>query len=1259
MRALALGHNSNRFVVLLSIEIPCCWQVPNLHDWVAHLINETSNQRPAVRLGSPQLGHSEILARALEHEKSYRWNDAAESYGKYLETQTSPPSDAFKTVLRMAECCELGALQTENSDGFRGGLERALAIYRDLEQQSMAGDNRAFYSRIAKARRLRLESILATDLQSRRDLLAEAVNLHRAVVEGLDDSWGKLALGVGNYHLLLLAEEQLLDSGPGWRALTREGLELADRLFSFPASAGGLELRGETLSMFGHFALQATDSIDEWDPRKKRSQELITQLVDDALSVATQVKDDDVLAALHAELWFLVRMIRGQEFASEFLRRGLANARRSRNRQRIGALLRSIIWNARWELTGERNTEQARRRFQEIGELFQEAKHSLGHLNDPISQYALAESYGVLVHVHNIFATSFGTDPSARRQLLEEAARLLHEGLEVLGRLGSHAPVLELSGAETMRQLALFENAPERKREDLVEAISIIEQCRSFLLSATPLYSWDIGLEALMEGSIRYDLAASIVDPGKKVEMLSLAAERFRIGLEKHEEGVLEEILLGGFVRLGEFYLRFVNVLKALFENTHDESLISEQLDALDKAGGVYSNAGRPARTAEVLWQKANLHSQFGQHEEAIKEYVRSATTFQNASTEAPSLKELYDDFSSYMLAWSRIEEARDLHSRTAYGRAVEAYSEASKTLRRTRRWSPLADHYMACAMLEEAEALSRAEKPELGVQKFREAEASFAASKKALESWKPRNLSEEEEIEETTRWERLTDGRARYSYARAELEEARLLDRNGDHAISASMFANAASSLESLARDERGTVEAKEEMTTLALSCRAWRSMKQAEIMNDPSMYAEAARLFDQAATNQKFVSPLRGHSALCRALETGTRLRATRDPALYPETKAHLESALDYYTEAGMSRAAAWTRATARLFDGLVYQADAERALDAKVKSKNYALSERSFAESVRLFEEAGYVAKCAQATRYMQYAHEQMKVFASPAEALDGSMVLRSTEAQVAPGLIEDQPAGIKQFEGANLQAQAIADRVEITLGESIAVELELVSVGRSSALLVKVSDLNLEGVDANTIGERYRVDETGTINVKGLRLEPFETFTLKLHLHPTVASDFDLRPRVFYLDENGHYRQTRPRPIHFRVIAKVKEHVQTVSQHAIEPLGKARPVFDYLVNAFVDEYMKRRLGLEQAGWRSLSEIADGAGVSRSTLYGRQGRHGKSLDDLIRKGLVETRVFTGQRGRGGEVIRVRIAYDRDPVKRFVDQRLLGGHK
>jgi hypothetical protein len=100
--------------------------------------------------------------------------------------------------------------------------------------------------------------------------------------------------------------------------------------------------------------------------------------------------------------------------------------------------------------------------------------------------------------------------------------------------------------------------------------------------------------------------------------------------------------------------------------------------------------------------------------------------------------------------------------------------------------------------------------------------------------------------------------------------------------------------------------------------------------------------------------------------------------------------------------------------------------------------------------------------------------------------------------------------------------------------------------------------------------------------------------------------------------------------------------------------AEKTFDFLIHAFVEDYMKRRIAQEKAGWRSLNEIVEKGNISRYSVYGK-GRGGAAFSELERRGLVEARVFPGERGRGGKIIRVRVCYDKETIKREIDSRVM----
>jgi CRP-like cAMP-binding protein len=101
-------------------------------------------------------------------------------------------------------------------------------------------------------------------------------------------------------------------------------------------------------------------------------------------------------------------------------------------------------------------------------------------------------------------------------------------------------------------------------------------------------------------------------------------------------------------------------------------------------------------------------------------------------------------------------------------------------------------------------------------------------------------------------------------------------------------------------------------------------------------------------------------------------------------------------------------------------------------------------------------------------------------------------------------------------------------------------------------------------------------------------------------------------------------------------------------------RTKRLFEYLVDSFVEDYMRKRYAYENSGWRGLADAARELKVAASSLYGKHGETGHTVGELLRRGLAEMRTFRGERGRGGEVTRVRVAYERDPVREYVRTRI-----
>jgi TolB-like protein/Flp pilus assembly protein TadD len=104
------------------------------------------------------------------------------------------------------------------------------------------------------------------------------------------------------------------------------------------------------------------------------------------------------------------------------------------------------------------------------------------------------------------------------------------------------------------------------------------------------------------------------------------------------------------------------------------------------------------------------------------------------------------------------------------------------------------------------------------------------------------------------------------------------------------------------------------------------------------------------------------------------------------------------------------------------------------------------------------------------------------------------------------------------------------------------------------------------------------------------------------------------------------------------------------------ARTKQLFDFLVGSFVEDYMRKKYAQERSGWRSLVEAAHEIGLPTSAMYGKSGGQSPFVNELIRQGFVEVRVFPGERGRGGEISKLRITYEKKPVQAVVDRLVWG---
>jgi KaiC/GvpD/RAD55 family RecA-like ATPase len=1082
-----------------------------------------------------------LLDRAKELEKKYEWLQAIEYYkkGSNLALESNELTKIAELHERIGFCLFRGAFQAESNTDFRSRMKLAARAYEKaviILEKAQEEEKSAQISH-AKAMVKFMKFWLATIPSKMKELVEDWRKFEIEALKAYEKVGDRLGIGITCTNLAEDHFGQAVSITSDWALLKQkieEGIHYGEKAIealsevdSEPALA-----RAYMWTSF-NYAVAVWFRILE-NKREEFGEKSITYSTK-ALTLSKRTNDAYLIA--HSNLtsglreWgYSLNPISALEFCKEALKYG----RIAKDVLLISMANMWIVFNNNHVLNLEDDPDKQREGF----------RNSLRHAQNGVHYARIFAGYPYLNFAHcpyiwtHYWFSLVETDLKAKRIFLENAVKIGRQSIKNAAQwIRTHpSPFIHeelVTFTNVLYELSKLEVKVDKKRLLLEEASKYAEILVEISQRVAPFAYWNNGGAENTRALIQAALAEIEPNPERKKKLLEnaiLIMENCFALIAKD----LKDITPGWKIHfIGRYYYWFGAILEQLHFLTKDKTVLKRAIDAYGNAAESYGKAKLKTREAEACWQKANLHDFLENFLEASYDYESASKLFKIASEEIPQLLEFYQEHSTYMHAWSEIEQAKYTHSIEEYNKAQQHYEKAARLHQATNSWNYLAPNYRAWSNVEEAENLSRKENPQQAKETFQKAYEQFYNSEKSFKQ-KLKETTSSEERENTQKLFKASAHRRDYCQARILMEEAKLLDRKGKYLQSSKSYKEAAQNIQSIVEKVESKAERKE-LEYLRLLCQAWEKMAFAEETTSSESYLEAARLFEQAKeycyTKKASLWTL-GNSNFCKGLAAKTQFQNTFKKTHHSTANKHVRIAADYYKRAGFVTASEYAKATQRLFDAYLYMNSAEEEVDPEKKTKYYQLAEQLLQIASGLFIRAKQPEKTDQVQEILSTVREEKALAASLNQVLQAPTIASSTMSFSAPSATSEISVGLEQFQHANVQANLITGLREVRVGESFCLTVEFVNAGKEPALLTRVEDFVPPDFLVIEKPEIYRLEET-CLNMKGKQITPLKLVEAKVVLQPSKKGIYELKPTVHYLDELGQKKSLKLKSIEIKV------------------------------------------------------------------------------------------------------------------------------
>ena len=1089
---------------------------------------------------SESSGVDVILRLAKEKEREHDWLGAVESYRNGLASVSQEDFSGLGEMHeRLGYALSRVAMQADNAGEFRERMHEAILSYEKAREAYLKSSGQEKNPKTVRcdAMKAYIGQWLATEVSEKKRLLNECWNLAEESLKAFEEAgepqeYGKTHNQLSSSAIFIFTRE--------WDFKSREkamleAVESGEKAIRFLSRADDVSELARAYARTVVFLCVYGYYCQDIDEREKYVEKAL-----DYWAKARQLSDEVAMTEFLYPV-FGGEPVFGLEATDEAfanIEKGLEYGKRMKDNFVTGCAFDWLTYHTVWKIYGIDDPDEKGRLVEEASRYAEEAKSQFSKICfvSPRGDMAWVEVFGA---TKQMLSAELETDLKKKRAILER----VEQAAPGILRQGEEAGYPEImmflhSGWASLRQaLARLEPNSEWKKRLLEDALAGGKKGGEIVDQLEPFLYWNRGARAAQLGTIKRELADLAKEPEEKKKLLQEAVADRKEAVEFSIKELTFMDRKGSrtslIASLGNMQCEYGNMLVRLFDLAGNEELLAKAQDAYQDATESYQKLDLVSRQAESCWRKAQVCDRLGEYFKASQNFDCAAGNYRSALDKTPQLRDFYSDHAVYMEAWSEIEKARHHHERQEYGLAEEHFQNAANKHKSLKQWSYLAPNYFAWAQVEHAEELSRKDQTEEALQAFERATRLFEDTKKSIQEGLGK-IEDPNEKQMATKIVNATDPRREYCEARMAIEEAKILDKKGDHYASSEKYSSAAETLQKITQKAESEQDKKEFSLITTLS-QAWAKMTRAEAEGSPDLYLEASELFEKAkqlSANERAKMLALGHSRFCRALEAGTKFADTGNAEFHKVAIQQLESAAKHYLTAGFQNASEYAKATELLLDAYMHMDNAKAESDPEKKARLYMMAEKVLQTSAGSFMKAEHPEKREQVLRLLDRVKEERELALSLSEVLHAPSIVSATSAFTTPTPNQENAVGLEKFENANIQANLVIRQKQLKVGENLDMEIELVNAGKGSAQLIKIAEVIPAGFELAEKPETYRVEDS-YVNMNGKRLNPLKTEDVRLTIKPKAQGEFSLKPTILYLDENGTYKSHQPEPVNITV------------------------------------------------------------------------------------------------------------------------------